>query len=98
MNNYAEIVVLVEGKTEQIFIQNIVAPTLFEKHIFMTPIIISKPGQKGGDIKFSRVINDINIHLKQRADTFLTLFIDFYGIPKDWPALKEDKKTTITRR
>jgi len=95
MSNYAEVVVLVEGKTEQIFIQNIIAPYLVEKHIFMTPIIISKPGQKGGDIKFSRVTNDIKIHLKQRPDTFLTIFVDFYGIQKDWPALKEAKSQQL---
>jgi hypothetical protein len=92
MNSYAEIVAIVEGKTEQIFIQELVSPYLTQKNIYMTPIIISKPGQKGGDVKFSRVINDIELHLKQRKDTFLTLFVDYYGIKKDWPGLKVAKK------
>ena len=63
MNSYAEIVAIVEGKTEQIFIQELVSPYLTQKNIYMTPIIISKPGQKVGDVKFSRVINDIELHL-----------------------------------
>lgn len=94
MNNFIKIVAIVEGKTEQIFIQDILAPYLSRKTIFMTPIIISKPGQKGGDVKFSRVKNDIELHLKQRSDTYLTLFVDYYGIKRDWPGLNEAKKQT----
>jgi hypothetical protein len=95
MNNFAEIVAIVEGKTEQIFIQDIVSPYLAEKSIYITPIIISKPGQKGGDVKFSRAKNDIGLHLKQRSDTFLTLFVDYYGIQSDWPGLEKAKKQSL---
>jgi len=59
MSNCVEIVAIVEGKTEEIFIKNILQPHLANKNIFITPIIVSKPGQKGGDVKFSRVKNDI---------------------------------------
>lgn len=92
MNNFAEIVAIVEGKTEQIFIHDIVSPYLAQKGIYMTPIIISKPGQKGGDVRFSRAKNDIGLHLKQRSDTFLTLFVDYYGIKSDWPGLEKAKE------
>lgn len=91
MNNLAEIVTLVEGPTERIFIQDIVAPHLFGSGVFMTPIILSKPGEKGGDVKFARAQNDIGLHLKQRADTYLTTFVDFYGI-KEWPGLEHARK------
>jgi hypothetical protein len=92
MSDYAEIVALVEGKTEQIFIRNILGPYLAERQIYMTPIVVSKPGQKGGDIKFSRVKNDIELHLKQRSNTFLTLFVDYYGMKSDWPGHVEAKQ------
>ncbi|WP_420267095.1 DUF4276 family protein [Candidatus Magnetominusculus dajiuhuensis] len=92
MSDYAEIVALVEGTTEKIFVADMLAPYLFEKGVIMTPIVISKPGQKGGDVKFDRVKNDINLHLKQRRDTYLTLIVDFYGIKGDWPGLKEAKQ------
>jgi len=94
MSDYAEIVVIVEGPTERTFIADMVVPYLADRNIFMTPIIVSKPGQKGGDVKFARVKNDINLHLKQRPDTYLTLFVDFYGIKKDWPGLEEAKRQT----
>jgi len=92
MNDYAEIVVLAEGLTEKIFIQDIISPYLAGKGIYITPIIISKPGQKGGDVRFARVKNDIGLHLKQRHDTYLTLFVDYYGTRKDWPGLAEAEK------
>lgn len=92
MNSYAEVVTLVEGRTEKIFIAEILAPYLAGKGVFMTPIVISKSGQKGGDVRFSRVQNDIELHLKQRNNTYLTTFIDFYGIKSDWPGLSDAKK------
>lgn len=92
MSDHAEIVALVEGPTEKIFIADMLVPYLAGQGVFMTPIIISKPGQKGGDVKFSRVKNDIELHLKQRRDTYLTIFVDFYGIKSDWPGLAEAKQ------
>ncbi|HBE6261669.1 TPA: DUF4276 family protein [Escherichia coli] len=88
MSNYLEVMVIVEGKTEQIFIERVLAPYLAQKMIFIYATQVSKPGQKGGDIRFSRVCQDIGNHLKQRPDTIVTTFIDYYGT-KDWPGLSE---------
>lgn len=85
MSDYAEVIVLVEGQTEKIFIEKLLLHLLASRNVFLTPIIITKPGQKGGDVKFARVQNDIELHLKQRNDTWLTLFVDYYGIGSDWP-------------
>jgi len=41
------------------------------------------------------VKNDIELHLKHRQDTYLTLFVDFYGIRGDWPELEEAKQQAI---
>lgn len=92
MSEYIEVIVLVEGKTEEIFINKLLRPHLIQTNIFITPIIISKKGEKGGDVKFDRVKNDIGTHLKQRSNTFLSLFIDYYGLKNDWPGLEEAKK------
>jgi hypothetical protein len=99
MNNaYCEIIALVEGKTERFFIQNVILPHLAQFNKIITPIILSKPGEKGGDVKFSRAQNDIELHLKQRKDTYLTLFVDYYGIRKGWPGrdLNEREKTAFS--
>ena len=91
MSNSVEIVALVEGSTERIFLAELLVPYLAERGVYLTPIVISKPGQKGGDVRFARVRNDIGLHLKQRPDAYLTLFLDYYGIRSDWPGLAEAK-------
>ncbi len=86
MSDYIEIMVLVEGKTEEIFVNDLLRPYMARKKIYLYPTQISKPGQKGGDVRFSRAKKDIRMHLKQRPDTYVTTFIDFYGT-KEWPGL-----------
>ena len=86
MSNFIEIIAIVEGRTEQIFVERILAPYLANKNIYMRATQISKPGQKGGDVKFSRAVNDIGRFLKQRNDTYVTLFFDYYGLV-EWPNL-----------
>lgn len=88
MSDYIEVIAIVEGKTEQIFIESILAPYLAEKKIYMRATQVSKPGQKGGDVRFVRVQKDIGMHLKQRKKIYVTTFVDFYGA-KEWPGLDE---------
>lgn len=92
MSDYTEIMVITEGHTEQKFIRSLLAPYLTAKGIFMTATLVSKSGQKGGDVRFARVVNDIEKHLKQRRDIFVSLLVDYYGIKKDWPGVDEAKK------
>ena len=93
MNKPAEIFVIAEGPTEQKFVKELLAPHMAGQGVYLTAIILHKPGQKGGDVKFARVRNDIERQLKQRSDTFLTLFIDYYGIKSDWP---DESKLQLT--
>jgi len=57
MNN-VEVYVVVEGQTEQTFIRELLAPSLSYKGIYLHPVLIGKPGHKGGDIRFERAITD----------------------------------------
>lgn len=86
MNKYVEVMTIVEGATEESFIKRVLAPYLGYKNIGMHATQVTKPGQKGGDIRFGRVKNDVIRHLRQRSDTIVTLFLDFYGLA-DWPGL-----------
>ncbi len=92
MNDYAEVIVLAEGPTEQLFVKRLLAPYLAHQGVFLTPVILDKPGEKGGDVKFARARNDIEKHLKQRKNTWITLLVDYYGIGSDWPGYAESKK------
>lgn len=88
MSNCIEVIAIAEGKTEEIFIKSLLSPYLAQKMIFLTATQASKPGQKGGAIRFERVRRDIELHLKQRADTYVTTLIDFYGT-NDWPGINQ---------
>lgn len=89
MSNCIEVMAIVEGKTEEIFINSMVQPHLADKNIFVRATQITKPGQKGGDVRFERAKKDLGMHLKQRPDTYVTLFVDYYGIKSDWPGLSD---------
>jgi hypothetical protein len=91
MTNYINGVIIVEGKTEYEFAKQLLYPYLANKNIFITPTQASKPGQKGGDIRFHRVKKDIKIHLQNPKNNFVTTMIDYYGT-KDWPGLKQITK------
>ncbi|MCR5219574.1 MAG: DUF4276 family protein [bacterium] len=90
--SFAEVIVLTEGTTEQLFVKCLLAPYLASHGVYLTPIQLSKPGEKGGDVKFARAKNDIGKHLKQRPDTRITLMVDYYGIKSDWPGHAEAKQ------
>ena len=85
------VMVIVEGRTELLFVSKVLAPHLASRGVYLAPVQVSKPGQKGGDVKFSRMHRDVGSFLKQRADTYVTTCVDFYGIGNDWPGLAEAK-------
>lgn len=84
-NTSISVHVIVEGKTEELFVKEVLAPYLGGRGIFMYASQVSKSGQKGGDVKFSRIKRDIRAYLTQRPDTYITTLIDYYGV-KEWPA------------
>jgi len=86
MSDCIEVIAIVEGKTEQVFVESVLRLYLADRNIFMHATQVSKPGQKGGDVRFARVQKDIGLHLKQRKDTYVTTFVDYYGT-KEWPGL-----------
>ncbi len=77
---------IVEGRTEQTFIERILKLHLSKFNINLYATQVSKPGQKGGDVRFDRVKGDIKKFLSQRPDTYITTMVDYYGV-KDWPGI-----------
>jgi hypothetical protein len=88
MNKFIEVVIIVEGRTEQLFVEKLLSPYLASKNIFICATQVTKPGQKGGDVRFSRVQRDIGLHLKQRRDIYVTTLIDYYGT-SEWPGMDQ---------
>ena len=46
MSRAIEVVALVEGPTERIFVQDILGPYLARTEVYITPIILTKPGRR----------------------------------------------------
>jgi uncharacterized protein DUF4276 len=87
----SRVYVLVEGQTEQAFVRDVLTPALSTRGIYPQPILLGKPGHKGGIRSFAVVQRDISNLLKQDTDAFVTTLFDRYGLPSDWPGLAESK-------
>lgn len=85
MSNCVEVIIVVEGSTEQTFIRDVLAPEMGYKNIFLHAALIGKPGHKGGDIRFDRAKNDLVQHLRQRSNTYISTMFDYFRIAPDWP-------------
>lgn len=89
-----EIYIVVEGQTEQTFVRDVLAPTIVHKGIYLFPILIGKPGHKGGNVNFDRAKNDIGNFLKQRNDTYVTTMFDYFRIDSKWPGREDVERIT----
>ena len=80
--------IVVEGQTEQEFVNSVIAPYLQNFGIYsVTPTLIhtSRTG-KGGMANYQHLKNTINLQLVSKKDDFVvTTFIDFFRIPNNMP-------------
>lgn len=76
--------VICEGQTEETFIKEVLYSLFLAKSIYLQPVLIGKPGHKGGNFTFRRLLADIKPLLGDSTAYCTTLF-DFYGLPNDFP-------------
>ena len=76
--------VICEGLTEETFVKGILKDSMISKHVCLIPTLIGKPGKKGGDVRFERLLKDIRNTLRDR-EAYCTTFLDFYGLTGDFP-------------
>ncbi len=84
----SEVYLVVEGATEQLFVERVLAPYCAIHGIYLHPTQVPKKGEKGGDVRFARVKTCVGNFLKQRSDTRVGTFLDYYGL-KEWPSLDD---------
>lgn len=92
MSEPVYVAVICEGPTERIFVDAILAPHFHSLGIFMTPTVLTKKGEKGGDVKYSRLYNDLKTHLQQGHNHCVTTLFDFYGLTDYWPGYDDAKR------
>ncbi len=77
--------IVVEGQTEESFVQTVLAPTLWPQQIYLTPILLGVPGHKGGRPNYARVKKDVLLHLRQDTHAYCTTLLDYYGLGPGFP-------------
>ena len=87
------VLVLVEGQTEERFIKDVLCPHFWEIKIDVIPTIVvtkrvkSGPDFKGGITDYQKVANDLTRLLSDTSAAAITTFIDYYGLPSDFPGM-----------
>jgi len=81
--------VICEGQTEETFVQRILAQELAAKGVVLTPSIIGRPGHKGGNVRFQRLLTDVRNRLLGDSTSYCTTFFDFYGLPSNFPGKQQ---------
>lgn len=86
------VLVLVEGQTEERFVKDVLVPYFVSKNVFLIPTVAKtkrvKCGAdfKGGITAFNKVAKDLQ-QLTTDSSAFVTTFIDYYGLPGDFPGM-----------
>ena len=83
----ARVCVVVEGQTEEAFVNQIVAPALLPAGVYLYPILVGKPGHRGGVISYQRARGDVLRLLKQDRTAHCTTMFDYFRLPGDFPAV-----------
>jgi hypothetical protein len=92
------VLVLVEGFTEERFVKDVLSPHLEDKEIFTIPKIVTTkrtkqgPDFKGGIRDYKKVENDLLRLLGDTGVAFVTTFIDYYGLPSQFPGMESRSK------
>lgn len=81
--------IICEGQTEEMFVNEVLSGLLTPLGIHLCPSLVGKPGHKGGNFKFERVLKDIKTRLLNDKMAYCTTFFDFYGLPEDFPGKKD---------
>ena len=87
--------IVVEGQTEQEFVNSVISPYLQEFGILsVTPVLIrtSRTG-RGGMVSYSHLANTIKpLLMSEKSDYIVTTFIDFFRLPHDMPHYEDCMK------
>jgi hypothetical protein len=81
--------VICEGQTEEMFINEVLFEEFYAKDIWLIPSLIGKPGHKGGNFKFERLVVDLRARLLTEKKAYCTTFFDFYGLPESFPGKEQ---------
>ena len=77
--------VIVEGRTEQSFVQQVLAPLLWASEVYLAATILGVPGHKGGRTNYARLKKDVLRQLKEDRAAYCSTMLDFYWLGRGFP-------------
>lgn len=87
-----EVIVFVEGQTEEKFIKLLVAPALNHLQVYVKPQLLNtSSNSQGGAFSFERLKKNAQNTLKQYPNTILTTLIDLYALDTNFPEFEKAK-------
>ncbi len=90
-----KVLVLVEGQTEETFVKRLLSPHLELAGVSAVPTILvtkkvkSGPHFKGGVPSYTKVKKEIQRLLGDSSAALVTMMLDYYGLPTDFPGRGE---------
>ena len=80
--------ILVEGQTEETFVNDILSPHLNQMGVYPYALLFRR---KSGSFAYQRARREILNSLKEDSALICTTMVDFYGMPTDWPGRNESQ-------
>jgi len=92
----SRVLALVEGRTEQTFVRQVLAPHLGGRGVYLSARLVGKPGHKGGVGVYARARADILSILKQDTSVLCTTMFDYYAMPSSWPGRMDARNANVS--
>lgn len=82
----SRVYLLVEGQTEEAFVNELLTPYYARLGLYLFPILVrTSPGYKGGVVSYAKVKPQIEKLCKQHTTAHVTTLFDLYALPSDFP-------------
>jgi len=81
------LIIIVEGQTEKEFVEKSLRKHFENHNIFDVRAIMiqTSKGHKGGFVNYDHLKNDLNKILKSEKDVVVSMFVDYFRLPKSFP-------------
>lgn len=83
---------VVEGQTEETFVNELLTPHYARMGLYITPIIVStSPGYKGGVTSYAKVKPQLQRLCRQDQSAHVSTLFDLYALPTDFPGKNDSE-------
>jgi Domain of unknown function (DUF4276) len=95
---------LVEGQTEERFVNECLGPHFATRGLFLTPKVVETRRPvgaarfKGGITSYGKVCRDLDRLLRDSHASVITTLLDYYAVPPDFPGMRDRPPGSAAQR